>query len=127
MSNPASDNDPLIEGLEDLLDQVSAVERLVSRGKAAYDLDEMLRFAGEDLLIRCGEVVSRLSRIAPFFVDQYPELELRNLKDARNVVAHGYDIVDSEIVWQILAVHVPEVARRVIEFLAEYRDAGFRS
>ena len=59
MSNPASDNDPLIEGLEDLLDQVSAVERLVSRGKAAYDLDEMLRFAGEDLLIRCGEDVSR--------------------------------------------------------------------
>ncbi|MFT3944070.1 MAG: DUF86 domain-containing protein [Ancrocorticia sp.] len=122
MTRPAKPEfDPAAaETLKDLLSQAEAVERLVTRGKAAYSNDEMLRFAGEDLLIRCGEVVARLARTAPSFIDDNPELKLRNLKDARNVVAHGYDIVDSEIVWQILSVHIPRVARKVKDFLAEH-------
>lgn len=37
--------------LRDIVEHAEAVERLVARGKAAYDADEMLRYAAEDLLI----------------------------------------------------------------------------
>jgi uncharacterized protein with HEPN domain len=101
------------QSLSDLLDHSEAVERLVARGKDAYDGDEMLRYAGEDLLIRLGETAHRADRADTSFLTEHPELELRDLKDARNVAAHGYDIVDPEIVWEILSVHVPRIAGRV--------------
>ena len=99
--------------LRDLVEHARAVERLIARGKDAYDADEMLRYAAEDLLIRLGECVSRIDRDEPEFVDANPVLELRRLKDARNVIAHGYDIVDTELLWAILSTNIPEVARRV--------------
>ncbi len=105
--------DKVRQALTDLLDHAAAVERLVSRGKDAYDGDEMLRYAGEDLLIRLGETAHRVDSADAHFVAAHPELELRDLKDARNVAAHGYDVVDAEIVWEILAVHVPRVAEHV--------------
>lgn len=103
--------------LGDLLRHTDATARLVGRGKPAFDADEFLRYAGEDLLVRMGEVVVRLDRTSPGFVEAHPGLELRNLKDTRNVMAHGYDIVDFEIVWEILSVHLPPVAKKVRSLL----------
>jgi uncharacterized protein with HEPN domain len=103
--------------LGDLLRHTDAVARLVGRGKRAYDEDEFLRYAAEDLLVRLGAVVARLDRKAPGFITAHPDLELRNLKDTRNVVAHGYDIIDFEIVWEILAENIPVVADRVRDLL----------
>ncbi|GAB3168978.1 hypothetical protein GCM10027059_32960 [Myceligenerans halotolerans] len=110
--------------LGDLLLHTDAAARLVGRGKHAYDNDEFLRYAAEDLLVRLGEVVARLDRKAPAFVADHPDLELRNLKDTRNVVAHGYDIVDFEIIWEILAENIPVVADRVRNLLDPETD-GF--
>ncbi|MEL7977674.1 HepT-like ribonuclease domain-containing protein [Isoptericola sp. F-RaC21] len=103
--------------LHDLVDHAAAVDRLVARGKAAFDADEMLRYAAEDLLIRLGECVSRIDRDDPGFVDAHADLELRRLKDARNVVAHGDDAVDSELLWAILSTNIPQVAARVARLL----------
>jgi uncharacterized protein with HEPN domain len=104
--------------LGDLVAHAQATGRLVARGKDAYDADEMLRYAAEDLLIRLGECVSRIDHDDPHFVDQHPDLELRRLKDARNVIAHGCDVVDDELLWSILATNVPAVAARVEALLA---------
>ncbi|QOR71109.1 DUF86 domain-containing protein [Ruania alkalisoli] len=49
--------------------------------------------------------------------ESHPELELCRAKDARNLVAHGYDVVDSEIVWSILVRNIPQVAARIEELL----------
>ncbi|WP_166844741.1 DUF86 domain-containing protein [Isoptericola sp. BMS4] len=109
--------------LEDLVDHAAAAKRLVARGKDAYDADEMLRYAAENLLIRLGECVSRIDRDDPAFVDAHPDLELRRLKDARNVIAHGYDIVDAELLWAILSTNIPNVARQVTETLDTIRPS----
>ncbi|MCA5891836.1 DUF86 domain-containing protein [Isoptericola sp. NEAU-Y5] len=99
--------------LGDLVEHAAAVDRLVARGKGAYDADEMLRYAAEDLLIRLGECVSRIDRDDPGFVDAHADLELRRVKDARNVIAHGADVVDAELLWSILSTNIPQVADRV--------------
>lgn len=79
----------------------------------------MLRFAAEGLLIRLGETVRRIDRADGHFVARHADLELRDMKDARNVTAHGYDVVDHEIVWEILAEHVPRVAGKVRQASSE--------
>lgn len=103
--------------LNDFLDNAHAVNRLTARGKSAYDSDEMLRYAGENLLIRLGECASRIDRHDTAFVNDHPDLELRRVKDTRNFVAHGYDVVDSEIVWAILSTNIPIVGAGVRELL----------
>lgn len=110
--------------LGDLVLHTDAAARLVGRGKHAYDEDEFLRYAAEDLLVRLSEIVARLDRKFPGFIEAHPDLELRNLKDTRNVVAHGYDLVDFEIIWEILAENIPVVADRVRNLLDTEPD-GF--
>jgi hypothetical protein len=38
---------------------------------------------------------------------------LRRLKDTPKVIAHGYGLVDAEMIWAILADYPPEVVGRV--------------
>ena len=106
--------------LHDLLAQADAAKRLTARGRAAYEADEMLQLAGEAILVRLGECVAKIDSAAPDFITAPPTLELRKLKDSRHVVAHGYDIVDAEIVWAILANHVPDVAAAIAHYLTQH-------
>jgi len=99
--------------LQDLLDQAGKAQRLVARGRAAYDGDEMLRLAAESLLIRMGACVERIDKTDSGFVAGHPDLELRQVKDTRNLLAHGYDIVDYALVWSILESNIPVVADKV--------------
>lgn len=77
----------------------------------------MLRYAAEDLLIRLGECVGRIDHYAPEFVDQHPGLELRRVKDTRNLIAHGYGFDYSGVLWAILSTNIPLVAARVRDLL----------
>ena len=89
------------------------MNHLVVKGRSAFDEDEFLHYAAEALLVRLGEVVARIDQAFPDISDQHPELELRQLKGARNVIAHGYDIVDYNIVWEVMSVDIPRVAANV--------------
>jgi len=117
MPNHNENNARVTTCLRDLLEHSDAAARLVTRGKPAYDADEMLRYAAEDLLIRMGECTVRIDRVDPAFIATHLDLELQQLRGARNILAHGYDIVDSEIVWTILAESIPLLAARLRDML----------
>ena len=110
--------------LKDLIDNADLAASLVARGRSAYDTDNMLRLAGESVLIRLGECADRIDKADPGFVADHPELELRKVKDTRNVLAHGYDIVDYDLVWAILETNIPAVAARVSRLLTDYFAVG---
>lgn len=102
------------DSLLDLVDFTEAAARIVKRGRAAYDEDETLRLAGEALTHRIGEAVARLSDA---FIADHPEIEWRNIKGMRNIIAHDYGRVDYAILWNALAVDVPELASYVRNLL----------
>jgi uncharacterized protein with HEPN domain len=89
-------------------------ERLVSRGRAEYDRDEAVRLAGEAVIHRIGESAGRLPDV---FVVDFAELRLRAFNGMRNLVAHRYQHVDYEIVWETIAVDVPQLDLQVTEIL----------
>jgi uncharacterized protein with HEPN domain len=108
--------------LLDLLEFTDMAARLVARGRAAYEGDEALRLAAEAITHRIGEAVSRLSEE---FVTDHPQIEWRKIKGMRDIVTHGYARIDYEIVWNTLALRVPEIAafvRRAIS--APSTEAG---
>ncbi|MFA4841306.1 MAG: HepT-like ribonuclease domain-containing protein [Agrococcus sp.] len=96
--------------LTDILDFSATAARLVARGRAAYDADEMLRLAAEAILHRIGEAVARLDRR---FTEAHPTVRWRQMKSVRNVVAHEYHLVDYGILWNVLETDLPREAAAV--------------
>ncbi|MGM7646585.1 HepT-like ribonuclease domain-containing protein [Nocardia sp. JW2] len=90
--------------------------RIVSGGKSAYDSDEITRLAAEAVLHRLGESVARLPEE---FMAAHPEVAWRGVKATRNLVAHNYDAVDHNILWNLLANRLPREATAVRQILAQ--------
>ncbi|MGI8576743.1 MAG: HepT-like ribonuclease domain-containing protein [Nocardioidaceae bacterium] len=86
--------------MNDLLAFTTIAGRLVARGRQAYDADEALRLAAEAVLHKIGEAVARLP---DEFIDAHPDVLWRAMKAARNVVAHQYEQIDYNIIWNALA------------------------
>lgn len=101
-----SHGDRTVRALDDFRDFAAQAARLVARGRVAYDQDEMLRLAADAIVIKLGESVPRMRET---FVNEHPELPLRLIKDMRNLIAHEYDAVRPQLVWNALERELPAV------------------
>ncbi len=83
-----------------------AGELVAGRSRADYDRDRTLRLA----LVRLLEVVGEAASHIPVeFRDEHPEIPWFGVVGLRNRLIHGYDDVDYDIVWQILADDIPSL------------------
>ncbi|MDR1824617.1 MAG: DUF86 domain-containing protein [Bifidobacteriaceae bacterium] len=121
MSTPPDISPKTKQALADLIDFCDQAARLVARGKAAWDQDEALRWAGEAVLHRVGEAVARLSQD---YTAAHPEVPWRKIKATRNIIAHDYGIVDYEILWRGLAKELPRVRAAIAADAAEAGTGG---
>ena len=70
-----------------------------------------------------GEALNRLSREWPELASQIPDSG--RIIGFRNVLAHGYDVVDDEVVWDAATTDLPELTGSVEALLAELeREQG---
>jgi uncharacterized protein with HEPN domain len=89
--------------------------RIVQRGREAFfdPDDDILRRAARSVIIDVSEAVTRLPDEVR---DAHPEIPWRAIRTTRNIVAHAYDEVNDEYVWEALRTGVPEL----VEGLAGY-------
>ncbi|RIJ77422.1 DUF86 domain-containing protein [Nakamurella silvestris] len=113
-----------VELLSDMLGFAAIAERLVNRGKEQWDADEALPLAAEAVVLKLGEAVARLP---PAFVHRHGHLRLRAVKGMRDLVAHEYGSVDSEILWEAMAVSLPALASAITHLLAPSASASDQS
>lgn len=64
-----------------------------------------------------GEPLNQLSRIDPEFAARIPDLP--RIVAFRNILIHGYAVVDDELVWQVLVGKLPGLAAVMRELLGE--------
>ena len=61
-------------------------------------------------LVRLMEVVGEAAtRIPEEFKSRYPEIPWRRITGLRNRLAHGYDTVDFDILWDIIQDEIPSL------------------
>ena len=72
-----------------------------------YVDDVICRSAVERQFITLGEALSRLLKHAPEIGGQIPAH--RDIINFRNILAHGYDRVEDEVVWGIVIKYVPQL------------------
>jgi uncharacterized protein with HEPN domain len=103
-----------VRALRDFRGFAAQAARLVERGRAAYDEDEMLRLASDALIVKLGEAVARMDE---GFVSDHPELPLRLIKEMRNLVADEYDAIRPQLVWNALERELPDVDAAIARLL----------
>ncbi len=97
---------------EDILRVVEEIETFC-QGKTFNDFreDRGLQLIVERELEIVGEALSRLRRDHPDLVDQIPDTH--KIVGLRNVLAHGYDILEHEILWDIVVNKIPALKRDI--------------
>jgi uncharacterized protein with HEPN domain len=105
---------------DDELDRVPAIladiarfavtaRRVAGRGHERFvdpDDDDQRRIA-RSLVI---DLSAAADRMPERFRKAHPEIDWRGIRAVRNFIAHDYDGTDQEILWQAVAIRLPEIA-----------------
>lgn len=114
--------DPRVH-LLDVLEAAQNVQAFMAgRDRTVYDDDLLLRSAVERQLQIMGEAMSRLRREDAAVAARVPDAA--KIVGFRNVLVHGYDIVDREQVWTAITIEVPMLIVSTTGLLAELDAAA---
>jgi uncharacterized protein with HEPN domain len=98
--------------LDDLARIGSEAAYLSGKGREAYLADTMdgamLRNARERILIKAATVAEKLPGA---FKAQHPDVDWTGISRMRNLVAHHYDKVNDDLMWQALTVRIPNLVK----------------
>jgi len=108
--------------LDDIRDAAAFI-RQITQDKTvhAYRTDRTLRQAVERNFEIIGEAVSRLARTDPESagrIGDHPQIIA-----FRNLLIHGYDLIDDAQVWRVISQDLPRLEQQVIEMLREGKPA----
>lgn len=98
-------SDDISKYLYDALEAVQAIE-LFTAGVtySMYLQHEMIQTAVERKFEVIGEALHRVERVNTGIFEQIPHAS--RIVGFRNILAHGYDVIDQEIVWDIVRHHL---------------------
>lgn len=113
--------DPVLKHLEDIRASASFIlERTRGLTSEQYQRDPVVTAAVERHFIIIGEALRRLQKgdcELAFQIEASPRIIA-----FRNIVVHGYDILDPLIVWGIIRNQVPQLHDDVAGLIAELED-----
>jgi uncharacterized protein with HEPN domain len=102
-----------------LWDALTAAELIFqfSTGKTFenYQADALLRSGVERQFEIVGEALNQLSRLDPELAAGIPDLP--RIVAFRNILIHGYAVVDDDLVWQVVVERLPGLASALRELL----------
>ena len=92
--------------------EFAAKAHALTNGRAAAQLatDDMLRAALERYVSLIGEAATRLERS---FQDRLPQIPWHRIIGMRNILVHGYDSVDDQVLWDTAALRAPELVAEI--------------
>lgn len=103
-----------------LWDARNAADRIASFidgvSSDSYANDELRRSAVERQLEIIGEALNNLRKKDPDTAAQIPDLQ--RIIGLRNVLVHGYAVIDDQVVWLAASDRVPQLRRAIDTMLS---------
>ncbi len=104
--------------LEDIRQAAGMIRQFtVDRTLADYSSDAMLRSAVERRFEIIGEALNRLAKSDPATTSRIGDYQ--QIIAFRNVLIHGYDIIDDQVVWDAVQDNLPTLQDKVQALLTE--------
>jgi len=66
------------------------------------------------IIVDLGEAANRIGRV---FANDHPELHLKEIVESRNYAAHAYENVDYDLLWESIALELPDTAEQIRKLL----------
>jgi uncharacterized protein with HEPN domain len=86
---------------------------LVVRGRPAFDADALLVRAAKNVLSEIGEAAKAIDRLDESELERTGYARWREVKGMRDVVAHQYQAVELDVLWDTLAKDLPDIGNAV--------------
>jgi uncharacterized protein with HEPN domain len=107
-----NDGDRTAAILADIARFAKSAARVAARGHDVFidpEDDDQRRIA-RSLVIDLSAAADRLPED---FRVQHPAIDWNGIRAVRNFIAHDYDGTDEEILWQAIAVRMPEIVKEL--------------
>lgn len=109
-------NDKIKKNLTDILQATEEIQDFVcGMDFEQYQNNPVTKRAVERDFEIIGEALNRIKHIDSELLEKISEHH--RIIGFRNILIHGYDIVDETIVWQAVTNHLPNLVREVNEIL----------
>jgi uncharacterized protein with HEPN domain len=103
------------ERLRDILEAIDRVERYASRGRAAFEQDELVQI----WILRHLQIIGEAARAVPEDVRTVaPEIPWAKIAGMRHVLVHDYFGIDLDLVWIAVERDLPELKAAATRVLA---------
>jgi uncharacterized protein with HEPN domain len=104
--------------LEDILEAIQRIEKYASRGREAFQADELI----QNWIVHHIQIIGEATgKVSEEFRDRHPEVPWVTIKAMRNVLVHFYFGVDLGKVWRTVVEDLPVLKSQVTAIL---RDLG---
>jgi len=102
--------------LRDILDAIDRIERAATRGRAAFDADELVQVWMIHHIGVIGEAARGLT--APLR-ERHPEIPWAAIVGMRHVLVHDYFGIDLDEVWSVVERDLPILKGQIEAILGE--------
>lgn len=97
--------------LHDILDNIKDIENF-SKDMNAEKLErDKLKYKA---IVRSLEIIGEaVKNISPSFREKYPETRWKEIAGLRDILTHGYFVVDTGLVWKIIREDLPILKKQI--------------
>ncbi len=103
------------ERLLDILEAIERIEKYASRGREAFDRDELIQNWKVNHITMIGEACRALP---DDFQANYAEVDWADIIAMRNILVHHYFGIDLDAVWSVVERDIPELKLNIQAILS---------
>ena len=93
--------------IQDILAFIVHLEKIIGdHDRSAFEDNLVMTYAIERLLHNIGEASTYISEELKL---QHKKIPWEKIRGMRNVLAHGYDVLDQDTLWDTAQIHVREL------------------
>ena len=113
-------NNRYYQSIETILECINNIDSYTGKRKsfAKYEANNLVQDAVERNLEIIGEAMKRILELKP----DVNITDTRKIIGTRNIISHGYDIIQNEDIWKIIINHLPILKQEVGNLLDDKID-----
>lgn len=93
-----------------MAEAIDAINRYASRGRDAFEKDELLQSFFIRHLLMIGDAAAKIPRE---FQSEHPDIPWGSMIGMRNVLVHQYFGIDLDVVWNAVSTDIPALEKQV--------------
>ncbi len=102
--------------LLDIIEAIERIERYSSRGKDAFEEDELI----QNWIVHHLQVIGEAARsLSPDVREKTKDIPWAKIIGMRHILVHRYFKIDRDLVWSVVVWDLPELKQRIEAILEE--------